>query len=78
MDACARGLLIAAKIIEDGKLDGFVDERYAGWDGKEGKAILAGKRSLDDLSDYVLKRNLDPQPKSGKQEYLSGCSTRYL
>ena len=30
-------------MIEDGKLDGFVAERYAGWDGKEGKAILAGK-----------------------------------
>ena len=78
MDACARGLLIAEQIIKDGKLDGFVEDRYAGWKGKEGKAILAGKRSLDDLADYVLKKNLDPQPKSGKQEYLEALINDYL
>ena len=78
MDACARGLMIAAAIIEDGKLDQFVEDRYAGWKGREGRAILAGKRSLDDLSDYVLKRNLEPQPKSGKQEYLEALINRYI
>jgi xylose isomerase len=78
MDACARGLLIAEKIINDGKHDAFLADRYSGWDGKEGKAILAGKRSLDDLSDYVLKKKLDPQPKSGKQEYLEGLLNDYL
>jgi xylose isomerase len=78
MDACARGLLIAAAMIEDGKLAGFVADRYAGWDGKEGKAILAGKRSLDDLSDYVLKKKIEPQPRSGKQEYLEDLLNRYL
>jgi xylose isomerase len=70
MDACARGLMIAERIISDGKLDGFVEDRYAGWSGKEGKAILAGKRSLDDLAAYVHKKDLEPQPKSGRQEYL--------
>jgi xylose isomerase len=78
MDACARGLLIAEKIIADGKLDAFIADRYAGWDGKEGKAILAGKRTLDDLSAYVLKKDLEPQPKSGKQEYLEGLLNDYL
>jgi len=78
MDACARGLLIAEKMIKDGTLDTFVAERYAGWNGKEGKAILAGKRSLDDLSDYVLKKGLDPQPRSGRQEYLEGLLNDYL
>ena len=78
MDACARGLLMAEQIIKDGVLDAFVEDRYSGWSGKEGKAILAGKRSLDDLSDYVLKRGLDPQPKSGKQEYLEGLLNDYL
>jgi xylose isomerase len=78
MDACARGLLIAEAMIKDGKLAAFVEDRYAGWNGREGKAILAGKRSLDDLSDYVLKRNLEPEPKSGKQEYLEGLLNRYV
>jgi xylose isomerase len=78
MAACARGLLIAAAIIEDGELDRFVEERYAGWQGREGKAILAGKRSLDDLSATVLKRNIDPQPKSGRQEYLEALINRFV
>jgi xylose isomerase len=77
MDAGARGLLIAEKIISDGKWDAFIADRYAGWDGEEGKAILAGKRSLDELSDAVLKNDLEPQPKSGKQEYLERLINSY-
>ena len=65
-------------MIQDGKLAAFVEDRYAGWKGKEGKAILAGKRSLDDLSEYVLNRKLEPQPKSGKQEYLERLINDYL
>ncbi|MEX0853568.1 MAG: xylose isomerase [Bauldia sp.] len=78
MDASARALLAAEAMIKDGKLDRFLADRYAGWNGPEGKAILAGKRSLDDLSRAVLKRNLEPQPKSGKQEYLEGLLNTYL
>ena len=78
MDACARGLMIAEKIIEDGVLDDFVAERYAGWNGKEGRAILAGKRSLDDLSAYVLKNKIEPQPRSGKQEHLERLINSYI
>jgi len=71
-------LLMAERIISDGRFDQFVADRYAGWKGKEGKAILAGKRSLDDLSDYVLKKNLEPQPKSGRQEYLESLINEFL
>ncbi|MCB1494185.1 MAG: xylose isomerase [Bauldia sp.] len=78
MDACARGLLIAEKMIDDGALADFVAERYSGWDTREGKAILAGKRSLDDLSASVLKKGVEPQPKSGKQEYLERLLNDYL
>ncbi|MEQ9688130.1 MAG: xylose isomerase [Bauldia litoralis] len=78
MDACARGLLIAEKMINDGVLADFVAERYAGWDSREGKAILAGKRSLEDLSKSVLKKGLDPQPKSGKQEHLERLLNDYI
>ena len=75
MDACARGLLIAEEIIKDGALDAFVDDRYAGWDGKVGKAILAGKRSLDDLSDYVLKKGSTRSRRAASRNISSGCST---
>jgi xylose isomerase len=77
MDATAKALLNAAAIVEDGTLQRFVDERYSGWDGAEGKAILAGKRSLEDLAAAVEKRSLDPQPKSGRQEYLEGLVNRF-
>jgi xylose isomerase len=78
MDACAKGLLAAERMIADGKLGQFVEDRYGGWDGEEGKAILAGKRSLDDLSNSVLSRGLDPQPRSGKQEQLERLINEYF
>jgi xylose isomerase len=77
MDACARALIAAEKIIADGTLDGIVAERYAGWDGKEGKAILAGKRSLADLSDAVLKKGIEPEPRSGRQEHIERLLNDY-
>ncbi len=78
MDVCARALLIAERMIEDGALQRFVDERYAGWDTEEGKAILAGQRSLADLAARVERESLDPQPRSGKQEYLENLLNSYL
>jgi len=78
MDVCARALTIAGKMIEDGALDKYVKERYAGWDGDEGKAILSGKRSLADLAAKVEGGNSDPRPKSGQQEYLENLVNSYL
>lgn len=78
MDLCARALLIAERIIDDGALADHVSARYAGWDGKEGKAILKGKRSLADLAASVDKRGVEPQPVSGRQEYLENLINSYL
>jgi xylose isomerase len=70
MDATARALLNAAAMIDDGALQRFVDERYSGWDGDLGRSILDGGKSLDDLAGIVESRGLEPQPRSGRQEYL--------
>jgi xylose isomerase len=70
MDAAAKALLNAAAIIEDGSLAKHLEARYAGWKGTEGQAILAGKRTLADMADYVEKHNVNPEAKSGKQEWL--------
>ena len=78
MDLCARALLIAERIIDDGALSDHVDARYAGWDGKEGKAILKGKRSLADLAMRVEQGGVEPQPVSGRQEYLENLINSYL
>jgi xylose isomerase len=72
MDAVARGLLNAAKIIQDGKLDKAVQQRYAKWGETQNQAMLAGKESLDQIAARVHKAGLEPKPRSGQQEYLEG------
>jgi xylose isomerase len=78
MDVCARGLLAAAAMIEDGLLAVHVEERYASWDNEEGQAVLGGRRSLEDLAARVADTNLEPQPVSGRQEYLENLVNRYV
>jgi xylose isomerase len=78
MDTLARGLLIAEKIINDGKLEKVITDRYAGWRGALGENILGGKLSLADLSQQVLDKGIDPRPRSGQQELIEGLLSRYL
>jgi xylose isomerase len=78
MDVCARGLLAAAAMIDDGSLAGHVGERYANWDSEEGRAVLDGARSLEDLAARVERTAREPQPVSGRQEYLENLVNRFL
>lgn len=78
MDTCARGLKAAAAIIEDGTYDQFLEDRYGGWKSEEGQAILAGKRTLDDLAARVENEAVEPQPRSGRQEYLENLINRFV
>ena len=78
MDACARGLLIAAQMMKDGKMEKAVAKRYAKWEEPQNQAMLAGKESLDKIAARALKSGLDPQPKSGRQEYLEGVLNTYI
>ena len=78
IDTLARGLLGAAKIIEEGRLAAFVEQRYAGWEGALGREILAGEHGLQSLSERVRDGDLDPQPVSGRQEWLENLVNRYL
>jgi xylose isomerase len=76
VDVLAKALLNAAAIIEDGTLDAFVAERYAGWDGDLGRHIMSGM-TLADLADRTVAANGDPQPRSGRQEYLENLVNRF-
>ena len=78
MDNLARALLIADKMLSDGKLQAFVDERYAGWKDGLGKEILSGKLNLQQISERVLAQKIDPKPRSGRQEMLENLVNRYL
>ena len=77
MDVCAQALLVAEKMITDGRLQAAVDTRYAGWDTPAGRDILAGRRSLSDLADDALTRNTDIAPVSGRQELLENLVNRF-
>ncbi len=70
MDSFALGLKIAHKIIEDGRIDNFVKERYASFEKGIGKDIVDGKMTLEALSDYALSLNVVKEQASGRQEYL--------
>jgi xylose isomerase len=75
MDACAQGLLAAERMLADEALSRPLAERYAGWRDAEGQAILAGERTLEQVAERG--RRLDPEPRSGRQEYLEGVVARY-
>lgn len=77
MDTMARGLLIADNIIQEGRLSGFVADRYSSWSSDLGKNILDGHADFDQLEAFVLD-NGEPELKSGRQEYLESLVNSYI
>ena len=73
LDALARALLIAERIVVDGVLDRARRDRYARWQGALGSRI-AGGASLAEIADGAL--SLDPKPCSGGQERLENHLAR--
>lgn len=69
MDSMALGLRLAVKIIEDGRIDEFVKNRYKSYDSEIGKKILSGKATLEEVAEYALSLK-ECNVESGKQEYL--------
>lgn len=78
MDAFALGLEKAAALIEDGRLDAFIKERYSSFNRGIGARIREGKASLEELSAYALERKAPALPGSGKQEYLESVVNSIL
>jgi xylose isomerase len=78
IDALARALLIAAKMLESKALSSAVEKRYAGWNGNLGKSILDKKFDLTALADLVAKEGLDPKTVSGQQELLENTFNHFI
>ena len=78
MDAYALAFKLARKIIADGKLQKFVDDRYSSYDTGYGKDIEKGKVGFKELEKLVLTKLGEPTPKSGKQEYLENLFAQYV
>ena len=70
MDAFALGLRIADKMIRDGRIDKFVDDRYASYTTGIGKKIVDGTATMAELEAYALEMGDVTTNISGKQEYL--------
>ena len=71
MDTFALGLRIAVKMIEDGRIDMFVADRYASWQIGIGKDIIEGNVTMADLEKYALEKSeVTDSLSSGRQEML--------
>ena len=78
IDTLARALLVAAELVERETLSKPLAERYAGWDGALGRAILDGGETLASLEARVASGDIDPAPRSGRQEALENAVNQVL
>jgi len=78
MDSFALGLLKAAQIIEDGRIDQFIKDRYASYESGIGKKIRDGSTSLVELAAYAEQLEKPDLPGSGRQEYLESIVNNIL
>ena len=53
-------------------------DRYAGWNGPRGQAFFAEGETLATIADAAIRDEVDPQPRSGRQEYLENIVGRYV
>lgn len=77
MDTFALGLIKASKIIEDGRIDEFVEKRYSSYESGIGEKILKEEISFEELEEYVLDKK-DFNIESGSQEYLESIINSIL
>jgi len=77
IDAFARGLRNAARILEEGVLPDLVAKRYAGWSEGIGADIAAGKVDLEALEKFVLSA-VEPKKASGRQELFENTLNSYV
>ncbi len=76
MDICARGLKAAAAMIEDGGLEGALSARYADWQKPDAQSML--NSDLGAIAQKVLDQEINPDPKSGRQEILENYVNRFV
>ncbi len=70
MDSFALGLRLAVKIVEDGRLDKFVSDRYASYNNGIGKKIADKTATIEELEAYAREMGDVKTNQSGRQEYL--------
>lgn len=77
MDAFAKGLIIAHRMLEDGRLEALIEARYAGWQSEFGQRVLAGKATLQECEAEAIRLG-EPTRASGRQEYIENLINEYV
>ncbi len=76
MDAMARALENAAKLLEESPYKKMLAERYASFDSGMGKKFEEGKMTFEEAYEYGKKVN-EPKQTSGKQELYEAIVAMY-
>jgi len=77
MDSFARGLQVAAKLIEDRALSSIVEDRYSSFNSGIGADIVSGKANFRTLEAYALQNN-PIENKSGRTELIKNVLNQYI
>lgn len=76
MDAFARALFAADKILTSSQYKPLREERYASFDAGKGKAYEAGEMTLEQLAELGRKQG-EPAQTSGRQELFENILTQF-
>ncbi|MCG8541851.1 MAG: xylose isomerase [Clostridia bacterium] len=77
MDAFAKGLIVADKLMEDRVLENFIEDRYSSYRVGIGRDIVEDKVDFEQLTAYALEHD-KIKNKSGRQEMLEDIVNRYI
>lgn len=77
MDAFAKGLRVAAHMLNDKVLENAIKARYASYDSGIGAQIENRQTNFSELEAYILKKG-EPRRISGRQELLENLVNQYL
>ncbi|MBD8137552.1 xylose isomerase [Bacillus sp. CFBP 13597] len=77
MDAFARGLKVAHKLLEDRVFENIIDERYSSFKKGIGLEIVEGRANFQTLEQYALN-NPNITNNSGRQERLKATLNQYI
>ncbi len=78
MDTFALGLIKAAELIEDSRIDDFIKNKYSSFTDGIGAKIVSDSVTLEELSAYAENLKNVATPDSGKQERLEGILNSVL
>jgi xylose isomerase len=77
MDAFAKGLKVAVRLLEDRVFEEFKEKRYESYKEGIGEKILSGSVGLKELEEYALQNGTKPN-ESGRQEMLESILNQYI